>query len=371
MKTRTLSVRAHLAFAIVVVIAAGCASKKSGDRPSARPASTEDVEITVMLDDGASAVLPAELTLPSGNDPVTVVLIVPGGGNISRRGTRTGDGEVEYASAVETSVELASVFADHGLATLAWDKRSCGPRDDALCEKQPVSDVDRHGPRALAVDVDAACAFARALPRAQDVILWAHGQAAQVALSSTCADAAAAVVLVAPPPRRIDRVLTDGLKHRSSVLASAAKKAKGNEKKELGARAHAMKERAAQLDETFKAVLGGKFPKDARLMGFPITYWQGWLALTDEIPGDAPKPRVPWLVIIGEGDVQFSPADRERIQKLGALKGAQGFVLPGVDHHLLKRDAERRAAVDESALMPILEALHALTTGARDDPGEV
>jgi len=365
--------RVFLTCALVttLALASGCASRRSGERSPVKSTSTEDVEFTVTLESRKSAVIPATLTLPSGHDPFTIVLIVPGGGNISRRGARTGDGETEYARAVETSIELAAVFADNGMATLAWDKRSCGPRDDALCEKQPLDDVERVGPRALAVDVDAACAFARALPRTQHVVLWAHGQAAQVALSTTCADTAAAVVLVAPPPRRIDRVLTDGLKHRSSVLASAAKKAKGDEKTALAARSHDMKQRAAQLEETFKAVLAGKFPKDARLMGFPITYWQGWLALTDEIPGEAPKPRVPWIVVLGADDVQFSPSDRERIQKLGALKGAKGFVLPGVDHHLLKRDGERRAAVDESALMPILEALHALTSGAREDPGEV
>lgn len=357
--------------ALSCALASACAGKKGAARVDVRPASMDEVEIPLVLDDGTSTALPADLSLPAGDGVVPFVLVVPGGGNVSRRGTRTGDGEIEYGDAIHTSHALAALFVEHGFATLAWDKRTCGPRDDPACDKQPLDDVEREGPRALAKDVDAACAFARSHPRAGPIVLWAHGQAAQVALTSTCAADAAAVVLVAPPPRRIDQVLVDGMIQRAKVVDGQAKKAKGEEKKALTARAHDMRQRAAQLDETFKAVRAGKFPKDARLMGFPIPYWQGWLALTDEIPGGAPKPRVPWVVVLGERDVQFSSGDRGRIQKLGALPQAQGFVVKGADHHLLRKDEGGRMGVDEAAWMPILEALHAATGTSADTPGEV
>jgi hypothetical protein len=171
--------------------------------------------IEVPLENGAKAELGALLVHPrDGKGPA--ILIVPGASDVSRKGTRAGDGVTRYAQPVDVYSEWADAFAKRGANILLWDKRTCGPNDDPMCKKNSRDDIDAEGPVALAKDVDAACALAKSEPSVDGrIVLFAHAQAAQVALSSACAKDAAAIVLVAPIPRAIDEVIVAGLKDRT------------------------------------------------------------------------------------------------------------------------------------------------------------
>ena len=181
------------------------------------PPKLVDKDAAVDFDVGGAVVsLGAHVVAPEG---VTgpVVVIVPGGGDVGKDGTRKGDGVVVYKVPVDTSVVWGRALAERGAIVFTYDKRTCGPNDVESCKKNPQSDLDAEGPVALAKDVDAACAAAKAAAGdAFDgrLILWAHGQAAQVALSSSCANDAAALVLLSPVPRAIDAVLVDALADR-------------------------------------------------------------------------------------------------------------------------------------------------------------
>lgn len=293
---------------------------------------------------GPTATLGALLVRPrEGKGPT--VLVVPGGGDVSRLGTRPGDGVSMYGKPVDVSVQWAEAFARRGAHVLSWDKRTCGPNDDPLCHKNPQDDVDRQGPVALAADVDAACALARAEPGFDGrLILFAHGQAAQVALSSTCARDAAAIVLLAPIPRAIDEVIVAGLKDRTDDAQQAARAEKDAAAKQaLLEQVSQLKNLAGSREAEFASIKAGRFAPTARVNGATLAFWKGWMALTDKTAALVDAVPTPKVVVLGGGDKQYGKKDRVRIRALAP----EAFVeVAGADHHLLTDGALAESTVD-------------------------
>jgi hypothetical protein len=269
---------------------------------------------------GARVVSPEGAALPENGGPVVVV--VPGGGDVSKAGTRKGDGVVVYDAPVDTGVAWSRALGLRGATVLTYDKRTCGPNDDATCHKNPQQDLDEQGPVALAKDVDAACAVAKAQPAFDGrLILWAHGQAAQVALSSTCAREAAAIVLLSPVPRPIDAVLVDALVDRQKT----AEHDKNTDE------AVKLRNYAGTRAAEFAAMKKGKFAKDARVGGATTAFWLGWIDLTTDTPALLEPVKDKVVVVVGNGDLQLSAADREAARRLPARQ----VVVVDADHHLL------------------------------------
>ena len=212
--------------------------------------------------------LHATATGPTLDDEVIegpAFLLVPGAGDVSRRGLRRGDGINAYAAPVAVTSAWQDLLGAAGASSLAWDKRTCGPNDDADCAKNPQDDLDERGPVALAADIDAACAMAPTLPGFDGrIVLMAHGQGAQVALSSACARQAAAIVLINPIPREIDAVLVDALLDRHAAKRGEAKAAKTPEEKaRLTEEAVALRNLAATRQAGFASMRSGKFSQEA------------------------------------------------------------------------------------------------------------
>jgi pimeloyl-ACP methyl ester carboxylesterase len=356
---------AGLLLLLVVALAAGCPKRTARNADDTAPDSGaqivhEDAFIEIALPSGLPLTVRAEWTWDEEAGPAPVVLLPPGGGNVSRRGTRASDGARSYDKPVDVTRGVAEMLAAHGFAALAWDKRTCGPRDTPLCGRYSTSDLDEEGPRALVKDLDAACRLALDDERGDGrVILWAHGQATQVALVSECAKQAEVMVLVAPVPRRVDKVMVASLWARAQAARQAANKAGTEEAQE---RALELKNRTASFDAMFKAIENDQFlgggagsssPEDARVLGATLSFWKAWIALTNEVPGDAPQPIQPWIVVLGQKDTQYGPTDRKRIKALGEVPKARLVEIPGVDHHLLAG-----GQLDQTRLMPIVDALH-------------
>lgn len=326
-----------LALAVVVAaLAAGCrtGSGATGGGPSTPGVKIVDRTVVVPLGGGREAKLGASLALP---DALVVrgpgVVVVPGAGDVSRTGTRSGDGVRAYASPVDASTRLQEALAARGFLALAYDKRTCGPQDDARCARNPTGDVDEQGPAALAKDVDAACDALAAEPGFDGrLVLWAHGQAAAVALSSSCADRAAAIVLASPIPRGVDDVIVAGMEARAAELRAAAAKATGDEKAKLEEQALDLKNKAASQKRTFESMAKGLFEKSARVQGATLAFWRSWIALTEKTPALVAAAERPVVVVLAAKDAQYAPADRDRIRALG---GKRLVVLDAADHHLL------------------------------------
>jgi alpha-beta hydrolase superfamily lysophospholipase len=282
------------------------------------------------------------------------VVVVPGGGDVSRDGTRKGDGVVAYRAGVDVTRRWAEAFASRGAVVLAWDKRTCGANDAPGCKTNPQGDVDAHGPVALAKDVDAACALLRAEPLFDGrLVLLAHGQAGQIALSSTCAASAAAVVLLSPIPRAVDDVIVDALLDRQATAADAAKTAATpDEKARRLDEAARLKNQAASRAASFASMKAGKFAADARVDGATLAFWTGWMTLTAQTPTLAATHKDRIVVVVGAADRQLSATDRASAL---ALPARTAIAVERADHHLL---------VDEelppTATEPVFSALDAL-----------
>lgn len=271
-----------------------------------------------------------------------VVVVVPGGSDVSKEGTRKGDGVVVYDAPVDTGTVWSQALARRGAIVFTYDKRTCGPNDVASCKKNPQKDLDEQGPVALAKDVDAACAVAKAAPGFDGrLILWAHGQAGQVALSSSCAKEAAAIVLLSPVPRAIDEVMVDALTDRQ-------KQAEKDKNAEEASKLH---NQAGTKAAGFAAMKAGKFAKDALVDGATIAFWLGWSDLTKKTPALLEPVKSKVIVVVGSGDLQLSAKDREAAQKLPAQK----TVVVDADHHLLKA-----GDLDDGVVKAIADAIDAV-----------
>ena len=322
-----------------------------GETEPARVLITEDTTVAVMLDPSSSdqsteltAELGARVVRPrDGTGPG--VIIVPGGGDVSFEGTRKGDGVATYNRPVAVSTAWAEALARRGAVTLAYDKRTCGPNDVPTCTKNPQHDVDKEGPAALARDVDAACAVLKTVPGFDGrIVLFAHGQAGQVALSSTCARKAVAIVLLSPIPRAVDEVLVDALRARQARTEKEAAKAKEPEGKEaLLRKATELKGAAASKEASFASMRGGKFEKNARVEGATVSFWLGWIDLTKKSRDlvSAVKDRA--LVVTARGDLQASDRDRAAQKALPARLTVE----VDADYNLLTDGALAPATVDQ------------------------
>lgn len=316
------------------------------DRPPPKIVGT-DVTIEFAVDD-VPVVLGARVTGGEGQKGPGVV-VVPGGGDVAKDGTRKGDGVVVYAAPVDTGVVWSESLARRGAVVLTYDKRTCGPNDTAGCHKNPQKDLDDKGPVALARDVDAACALLKSQPGFDGrLILWAHGQAAQVALSSSCADEAAAIVLLSPVPRAIDAVLVDALADRQKQASEKSKSASGDEKGALSAESGRLRDLVGTTTAEFAAMKGGKFAKDALVRGATIAFWLGWIDLTTKTPELLERHKDKVVVVVGRGDTQLSGKDRDAAQKLPAKQ----VVVVDADHHLLKD-----GALDEGVVKAVADAI--------------
>lgn len=327
-----------------VVVAVDPAQPGEPTPPPEPPPEIDVTDVVISFVDAKAGPvgLGARVTGPRATEG-PVVVIVPGGGDVNKEGTRKGDGVVVYDKPIDVGTAWAQALATRGATVVSYDKRTCGPNDVASCKKNPQNDVDEEGPVALKDDVDAACAFAKALPTFDGhLILWAHGQAGQVALSSTCAASASALVLAAPIPRAIDVVLTDALLDRHKLTAEQAKSATSPAKEQLLEQSAALKNLAGTRAAEFTAMKAGKFAKDARVGGATTAFWLGWIELTERTPQLVKAHADKVVVVVGSGDQQLSALDRAAAQKLPAKK----VVVVDADHHLLSGGALGDDVVD-------------------------
>jgi len=284
------------------------------------------------------ATLGASLYAPEPrHGDLPAVLFVPGGGRVSRDGLRPGDGVNTYDEPVAVTSAWAQAVALSGAFALAWDKRTCTPNDAPDCRSNPTADLDELGPVALARDVDAACA-AMAEVEGFDgrIVLWAHGQAVAVALSSKCATRAAALVLVAPVPRRIDHVMVETLEYLDELKRKRGAAKSGTEEgKRLLAEADKFRNAAGSTRAMFDSMEKGQFAEAARVRGATLSFWQAWIELTDGAEQQVLNARAPRIVVQGQWDLQFSPADRSAVAAWGEHEGVVYVKIPQADHHLL------------------------------------
>ena len=195
-------------------------------------------------------------------------------------------------------------------------------------------------------------------------MLFAHGQAAQVALASSCAKEAAAIVLVGPMPNAVDAVIVRGLSRRAELLrqwgekevksADAATKKGGEEKIQESL---ALKNRAADLRDTFALLRAKKFDATAQVLGATPAFWLGWMELTENTRTLVGNTSAPIVIALGQWDSQYAPADKRAIERLAA--SPERFVVVDQGDHYLVIDGKLDPAAHAGVVDALLKALQA------------
>ncbi|MCP4503096.1 MAG: alpha/beta fold hydrolase [Deltaproteobacteria bacterium] len=358
------------ALLLVLVLSVGCRStgqrRMHGAPPQEVEEKTEEIRFTLpqvavgdrvdgevipndVVGDSTEIVLGATWKgVPGASSPL--LLLVPGAGRVSRRGVRTKNGSRAYDDPVPVIERLSSYAAYHGFQTLAYDKRTCGPNESPLCQRNKSPDWDKDGPIALVADVDAACNKAKEIAPDVPLVVVAHGQSANVVLASNCALRADVLVLIALIPDAVDRVLVRGLSRRAQLLRKWGEKKLRSKK--ASERAEGEKEvleslqlqnRAANLRDIFSQIRAGRFSNDddkndnPQILGASASFWQGYFRLTEDAQKHAERTRAtPRVIVLGQWDSQYAPADKDRIAHFGVVDGHRFVVVKEGDHHLLQ-----------------------------------
>jgi pimeloyl-ACP methyl ester carboxylesterase len=275
---------AALALALVIGLGAGVA-RAAPD------------ETSVQIGEGAQT-LHGSLIPARNGEPGPAVVLIAGSGPEDRNGDDLKAGQRSH-----TLQLLAQALAEHGIASLRYDKRGAG---ESAAAGQPAS-VD-----ALAADAAGWARFLRGRPGVSCVVLVGHSEGALIATLAARKVKLCGLVLVSGTAR----TFADLVESQSALAGRSAAD-------------------SARLHEIILAVRAGKPPGEIprNLMGVfgpdALAYTRSQLDLD---PAAAlARVKVPVLVVQGDNDLQVQVADAER---LAAVHGEKPVVIPGANHVL-------------------------------------
>lgn len=244
-------------------------------------------------------------------EPKTLIIMVPGSGNISRRGELTGDGIDSYQAPIETNMQWAKNFADRGLFVLAYDKRTCSSKINPLCETNDQKDIDQTGISALAKDLDQVYLFAQKNLDADNVriVLMSTTQGAQTIALADCLNKVSGVVLLSPVVGDLDTMWTSGLNKASTRAKSEWDK-------------NQLLNRKESMASFFASMKKGDFPESANVKGATAKFWMTWIEASARTLDALEKASRPTLLMFSNNDV-FAPEStrfHEKIKKNSRIR---------------------------------------------------
>lgn len=236
--------------------------------------------------------LPGTLTLPDGAGPFPAVVLVHGSGPNDRD---------ETVGKTKLFADLAAGLADHGIASLRYDKRTYAYGD------QLTNDITLDDE--VIVDAIAAVHALQARPDIARVVVVGHSLGGMLAPEIAArAGHVAAVAMLAPPARPPLVILRDQLRY-------------------LGAPRELRGQVEAALAVVELVALGDD--PTLRVMGMPLSYWRDWEAHDGVAAARALD--LPLLVLQGDRDYQVTRED------FGIWKRSLGrraaYVLLAGDNH--------------------------------------
>jgi uncharacterized protein len=261
-----------------------------------------DVDMQVTADDGLC--LAGTLTLPAGAGPHPAVLLLPGSGRLDRDGNTA-------RLRMDLGPALAAALAQHGIATLRYDRRGVGATPG---DWRATGFTDNRRDAAAAV---------RALAGRPDIRTGAvgvagHSEGAVHAMSLGANAEVAAVVLLAG----FACLGEDALRRQARMI---------------------VRDLPAFVRPVLRAFAGRQLARIkatgtdvTRVAGMPVNArWMREL-LTHDSRVDLANIRVPVLAVTGGKDVQVDPADLDEIRRL--VPGEAEVHRIADLTHLLRRD---------------------------------
>lgn len=306
---------------LFVLVMEGCVSPKffseaqpanesdqtaSGDKPAEFHQHLE-ASIPLTFSSGASGEVNADIFRPiKRSEPKTLVIMVPGSGNVSRRGEVVGDGIENFKTTLEMNLSWAKALSDKGLFVLSYDKRTCTGRTNSLCRTNDQSDIDKDGILALARDLDQIYLFAKEKLDAREensrIVLMSTSQGAQVISLSQCAKNVSGVVLLSPVIGDLETMWIAGL-------------ARASEMAERGGERNQLINRKESMTGFFTSLKRGDFPENAHVRGATITFWKSWIDATKNTTPRLKANGRPSLVLFSAKDPLTPKVITENLRK--------------------------------------------------------
>ncbi len=232
------------------------------------------------------------------SQPKTLVIMVPGSGNVSRKGEVSGDGVHIYDENLLMYYLWASALAERGLFVMSYDKRTCTKSINPDCRTNDQKDIETEGIVGLARDLDHVLSYAHeklgARPGEVRVVLMSTTQGAQTIALSDAVKRVNGVVLLSPIVTDLESMWIKGLAH-------AAKNASPNQKMRL------MNQRESMVS-FFKSLNAGQFPEQSIIRGASVKFWRTWIDATTHTVETLRRQSHPTLLMFSSED-SFSSSD--------------------------------------------------------------
>ena len=234
--------------------------------------------------------LEGTLTLPDRDGPFPGVVIIHGSGPVDRNGTVPGQLNTGFPAPVSVYRDLADGLAERGIASLRYDKRTCGTFNACSENAYPVPGDDLLLDAFLA-DALAALDWLAARDEIGVVNVIGHSQGSTLAiLAAERRPDLANIVLVGAPYRTVDLV-TRQQATDSRVLAAEL----GMSQEQIDAAVAVLEQMANDVQALrLGAYAGGP------IAGVSVAFWKSWLN-AGERAQELAKAMEHGLLIIGGG----------------------------------------------------------------------
>ncbi len=279
----------------VVNMLLGCVPHVSSIKDHPKTVNTEPEyfsknSVTMELSNASrTAVLGADIYRPKqAVAPKSLVIMIPGSGNVSRDGEVTGDGIDNYPEKIFMYEAWAKALSNQGLWVLSFDKRTCQASHNPICNNNSTKDIDASGIRALADDLDEVFLYAQKKLSPEKIVLFSTSQGAQVIALSSALKQVHGVVLISPILDDLPAALTNGL------LAAAEGK---NQWQNM-----TLKNRAESMRSFFDSLKRGDFLQTAQARGASVKFWHSWIDAAKETKKLFAGVKVPVLVQTAKHD---------------------------------------------------------------------
>src|SRR5579871_2671800 len=242
--------------------------------------STFKMPITATLAVNADIYYPAKPAWPK-----TLVIIVPGSGNISRLG--------EVAQGLHASEEWAKALSNQGFFVLSYDKRTCQHGQNPQCESNGQKDIDQQGIKVLAEDLDQAYQAAiHKLNLSHEqvrVVLLSSTQGAQAISLSQCGKLVNGIALFSPIIGNLEAMWVKTLDRARQQKSTS------------GEKNHLINRKESMVD-FFESLKEGKFPENATFRGASIKFWMSWIEASKHTLGRLEALNKPTLLLFSSND---------------------------------------------------------------------
>lgn len=286
-------------------------------------ASSGERDVRIPVSETRDFELEGTLMVPEGDGPFDAAVIVHGSGPIDRDGTVPGQLNQVFPEPVSVYRDLAEGLAERGIATLRYDKRTCGPFNGCAANGYPTPPNDITIDPFIA-DAAEAAVWLETQPEIDRVFVIGHSQGSEMVphllfFYPTLAGG----VLLGAPYGPIDDLLV----RQADFSRTFAE--------DLGLPAAQIDAAVTPLEDLASAVTGLRTSLESGFVGgAPADFWRSWMDLTAAKQKLVATVTAPMIVIGGSNDFNVPTAELDRW--IDALAGTrhQTVLIDCVTHAL-------------------------------------